>query len=479
MQINNLKIKYLRCSLCFASILGAFSPSISAPTDSFKVLVFDKSIDQYPHVSIPDEVKGLQALALKNNFTVDITQDPVDFNDAKLAQYKAIFFLNVAGNNLISADERAAIQKFIQAGHGWLGIHAAGDMTPEKNEWVWYKKMVGANLTHHPWGGPGVTDFSGNINIVNHNCQATASLPNQWCIYTGEEFYWFDKNPEDDGCVTLGLLDENSLSTGGYVSNPPGYHPLIWKHDYDGGRAFYCQIGHQNFFGDPIYNNLILGGIYYAAGITDRVMPDPPPTAFALNSDPKNSVPGWATDEEDESSWSPPDNKRLPAALGIDLYKERKVEGVKITWQDSRASAGEYKIQISNDTLTWTDVYTGTNAPAITEVTFPVVSTRYLRIYITKFNDIYNVQVKSFSAKTTDAWEPPSGWWKTGTVTSIAPSWKKYAFLPKSGKLKNRTSRNRESKVGFGINRDNGLSILSLDGKLLWSQDQSNPKNAK
>jgi hypothetical protein len=44
-------------------------------------------------------------------------------------------------------------------------------------------------------------------------------------------------------------------------------HPMAWYHDYDGGRAFYTELGHTaESYSDPIYLKHLLGGIQYAIG---------------------------------------------------------------------------------------------------------------------------------------------------------------------------------------------------------------------
>ncbi|HEY0434431.1 MAG TPA: PQQ-dependent sugar dehydrogenase, partial [Chitinophagaceae bacterium] len=45
------------------------------------------------------------------------------------------------------------------------------------------------------------------------------------------------------------------------------YHPMAWYHDYDGGRAWYTELGHTNEeYADPDYLKHILAGIKYAIG---------------------------------------------------------------------------------------------------------------------------------------------------------------------------------------------------------------------
>jgi cytochrome c len=42
---------------------------------------------------------------------------------------------------------------------------------------------------------------------------------------------------------------------------------MSWYHSYDGGRAFYTELGHTDeSYQDPLYLKHILGGIKYAMG---------------------------------------------------------------------------------------------------------------------------------------------------------------------------------------------------------------------
>jgi type 1 glutamine amidotransferase len=47
---------------------------------------------------------------------------------------------------------------------------------------------------------------------------------------------------------------------------------MSWYHDFDGGRAFYTALGHDNkSYNDPLYLQHILGGIKYAMGAKPQV----------------------------------------------------------------------------------------------------------------------------------------------------------------------------------------------------------------
>ncbi|MEO8577891.1 MAG: PQQ-dependent sugar dehydrogenase, partial [Gemmatimonadales bacterium] len=45
------------------------------------------------------------------------------------------------------------------------------------------------------------------------------------------------------------------------------HHPMSWYHDFDGGRAFYTNMGHTDAtFSEPLFLKHILGGLKYAMG---------------------------------------------------------------------------------------------------------------------------------------------------------------------------------------------------------------------
>src|SRR6266403_1273597 len=107
--------------------LGLFvALAAQAQTPAFRVLVFSATAG-YRHPSITNGIAAIQKLGDNNNFAVDATEDATLFTDSNLAQYKAIIFLNTTGDVLTNATQQAALQHFIEAGGGWVGIHSAAD----------------------------------------------------------------------------------------------------------------------------------------------------------------------------------------------------------------------------------------------------------------------------------------------------------------------------------------------------------------
>ena len=89
------------------------------------VLVFSKTAG-FRHDSIPQGIAAIQQLGTANGFTVTATEDAAQFTDANLANFDVVVFLSTTGDVLDDA-QQAAFERYIQAGGGFVGIHAASD----------------------------------------------------------------------------------------------------------------------------------------------------------------------------------------------------------------------------------------------------------------------------------------------------------------------------------------------------------------
>ena len=221
-----------------------------------RVLVFSKTAG-YVHASIPKGIAAIQKLGNENNFDVDTTSNATAFNyDDSLKNYATVIFLSTTGDVLNSVQE-TAFERYIQAGGGYVGIHAAADT---EYDWGWYGRLSGGYFADHP----GIHDSFPNVQegvlqIQDATMEATKHLPKQW--KRTDEFYSYKKlNPDVKVLMTI---DENSYKGGLDM----GTHPMAWYHDYDGGRAFYTALGHtDDSYSEDNYLKHILGGIKYAMG---------------------------------------------------------------------------------------------------------------------------------------------------------------------------------------------------------------------
>jgi len=228
---------------------GAGRSAGGAVADEASLLIFSKTAE-YRHDSIPAGIQGLTGLAAEHGWTATATEDAARFNDGDLANYDAVIFLSTTGD-VLNAAEQAAFERFIRSGRGFIGIHAASDT---EYDWDWYGQLVGAYFREHP---PVQA-----ADIVIEDAAAGAGLPSPW--RRSDEWYAFRSNPRPNVQVLL-TLDESSYSPG--TSSMAGDHPIAWRHEHDGGRAFYTALGHTSeSYAEPAFLAHVAAGIAWALG---------------------------------------------------------------------------------------------------------------------------------------------------------------------------------------------------------------------
>jgi uncharacterized protein len=234
--------------LFLAALLGSAFMLPAVSKHKPRILVFSKTAG-YRHASIIVGKPAIIALGAQYGFDVDTTEDASVFTDRNLSRYDAVVFLSTTGDILDSTEEMA-FERFIEAGKGFVGVHAATDT---EYDWAWYGKLVGAYFLKHP------NQQQATLHVVDSTDISTRHLPTTWSRF--DEWYNF-KNIQPDLHVLI-TIDESSY-TGGLNG---AFHPMAWRHSYDGGRAFYTELGHTDeSWSDPLFLHHVLGGIEYAIG---------------------------------------------------------------------------------------------------------------------------------------------------------------------------------------------------------------------
>ncbi len=182
-----------------------------------------------------------------------------------LKRYDAVIFNNTSGE--LPLPDKAAFLKWIEDGHGFVGIHAATDTFRGHKPLDPYIQMVGAEFASH---GPQV-----EVEIINHEPAhpACRHLPKTLRVY--EEIYLFNGFERDKVQCLLGLDKHPN-------TKQPGYYPIAWCKQYGKGRVFYTSLGHREDLWDPqwqqgkrmnapvvaeAFQKHLLGGILWALGL--------------------------------------------------------------------------------------------------------------------------------------------------------------------------------------------------------------------
>jgi len=215
--------------------------------EAIDVLVFTRT-EGFTHGSIPDGVNALEELGADRGWAVQSTDDAAMFDPATLAAFDVVVFLSTTGD-VLDDEQQLALEGFVQAGGGWVGVHSASDT---EYDWPWYGGLVGAYFINHP------APQEATLTVVDADHPAMVGVPDPW-VRT-DEWYNFDAVPA--GVDILLTIDESSYD-GGTMGR---LHPMAWSHTYDGGRAFYTAGGHTSqSYGDPVFRGHLAGGIEWAA----------------------------------------------------------------------------------------------------------------------------------------------------------------------------------------------------------------------
>jgi cytochrome c len=227
-----------------------FVNSLFAQT-KINVLVFSKTA-AFRHQSIEAGKTALAKMAKEKGFGVSFTEDAAQFTERNLKKFSTVIFLNTTGD-ILNNEQQTVFERYIQAGGGYVGIHAATDT---EYEWPWYNQLAGAWFLDHPSTPSNVQ--KGKFIVTKRN-EFTAGMPDEF--ERSDEFYSF-KNISSKINVVL-KIDEKSYIGG---SNPD-YHPMSWYQEFEGGRSFYTAMGHTDeTFAEPLFLNHLYAGIKYTSG---------------------------------------------------------------------------------------------------------------------------------------------------------------------------------------------------------------------
>lgn len=242
-------------SLAFLWYLGAWNvvfpskqhdsvaPLLPAELSSPSVLVFSKTNGFRHKEGIEGGARVLDRIARGHRWGYFHTENGAVFNPRDLARFDAVVFLNASGD-MLSVEQEKAFQQWMEAGGGWLGIHAAGDGSHVG--WQWYMdELIGAEFTAHIMD----PQFQRAIVLLeNQQHPALRDVPDIW--EHEEEWYSWASSPRGKGFTILATLDEESYTPvqkllGRERDLRMGDHPVVWSNCVGSGRSIYVAMGHR------------------------------------------------------------------------------------------------------------------------------------------------------------------------------------------------------------------------------------------
>lgn len=252
------------------------------PSKPRKLLVISKT-NGFRHGSIPTGKMLLEELSKKTGaFDVVISDDLANFEREKLATFDAVCFLSTTQNIFLpppdefkgmsdEAKEEARetekrlkdnLMKFIKAGRGFVGIHAATDTC---YEWQEYGVMINGYFSGHPWTANDMVSIKVEPGEEKHPLVAMFEGNN---LEIKEEIYQH-KDPYDSKAVRMLLrLDtEKTDMTKEGINRKDNDFGVAWAREWGKGRVFYTSLGHNHeMFWHPKVVSHYLAGIQWALG---------------------------------------------------------------------------------------------------------------------------------------------------------------------------------------------------------------------
>lgn len=203
--------------------MAASKPEAPMP---LKILVFSKTAG-YRHDCIPSGQDMIRGICQREGWVAKFTEDADWFQPKLLKSFDVVYFLCTT-QDILNEEQQKAFEGWFRSGKGYVGTHAAADT---EYQWDWYGKMVGAYFSGHP------AIQKATVRVEDRKHSTTRHLPATW-IRT-DEWYNYKTNPRANVRV-LATLDESTYQ-GGTMGKD---HPIVWCHEFEGGRAWYTGLGH-------------------------------------------------------------------------------------------------------------------------------------------------------------------------------------------------------------------------------------------
>jgi hypothetical protein len=245
---------------------------------AFKVIAFFTGKNDQAHISFAKEAHQFFPKAGKQaGFTYDTTSNWDNMNEAFLAKYQAIIFLDTRPEK---PEQRAAFEKYMKNGGGWLGFHfSAFALTPSAypQNWDWYhNQFLGSGqYASNTW-----RPTSAILKVEDNQSPATRGLPGTFKTSPNEWYKWekdLKSNPDID--ILLSIHPSSfPLGTGPKQHEiwHSGYYPVAWTNKKY--NMVYMNMGHNDIdyegktnkelsftFANPTQNKFVINALKWVA----------------------------------------------------------------------------------------------------------------------------------------------------------------------------------------------------------------------
>ena len=213
---------------------------------AFKVIAFFTGKNDQAHISFVKEAhRFFPEMGKRYGFEYDSTSNWGNLNDRFLAQYQVVVFLDMRPE---TSDQRAAFQRYMENGGGWIGFHfAAFALTPSAypQNWDWYHdQFLGSGqYKSNTWRPTRAV-----LQVESKSSAFTKMLPDTFSAAPNEWYCWendLKANPDIE--ILLSIHPASfPLGTGPKPHEiwHSGYYPVAWTNKKY--RMLYVNMGHND-----------------------------------------------------------------------------------------------------------------------------------------------------------------------------------------------------------------------------------------
>lgn len=242
--------------VCAAILFLSFwTSAASAQAAVFRALAFYSTNVESDHVRTGNEgLAFFRELAAKEHFVFDTTTDWDKLNEKDLKPYQVVLWINDFPH---MAAQRAAFEKYMEHGGGWLGLHVAGYNDASTN-WPWFVDFLGGAMFYtNNWPVQ-----RAKLVIDDRNHPVTKGMPESYLAPSNEWYQWKPSPRLNKNVHVLVTLDPSNYPIGVKDVITTGDMPIVWTNTKY--RMVYMNMGHgENVFGDAAQNKLFANAILW------------------------------------------------------------------------------------------------------------------------------------------------------------------------------------------------------------------------
>jgi hypothetical protein len=286
------RLRATRACLAFAAALVVTSVIGAAPAsaNAGKVLVFTGTAGTLNSASATAST-ALQAAGVAGDYTVDSTADATKINAANLATYRAVVFVNSAGD-VLSQPQEADLQAYVQNGGGFVGVGETAKLEEGSSFFDTLIGLTGASRTSASSTETPDVEFSDRVN------PATRDLATVVKNRTDTYYQWTNNplgsvhvvakarfarlpdgssvtNDANNACVSANTQPMNCAAGSRFADNannasrlqPQSNRAVSWCRDIQSGRSFYTGMGQTADAYDATLNKHLASAVLWASGM--------------------------------------------------------------------------------------------------------------------------------------------------------------------------------------------------------------------